>query len=103
MKVLVEGHRYSLPLYNDETKEAEIQFIHNECINQTTGELREISDGITDEQLLEILVDRCKYHNNKLYCSENEQVLIALQTALFWKQKRKLDRISRNVVGKLIP
>ena len=100
VEVLIPGHRYKLDLFEDKSQSTEIQFIQKECINLETGELKTINDGITNEQLIEVLVDRMKSMQAKFPCRENEIATTHLETALLWLEKRTADRKKRNVEGK---
>jgi len=55
--------------------------------------------GITDEQLLEILIDRSEYFQTKLPCPENEIALDCLKAALRAKQYRTELRRAKGVEG----
>lgn len=117
MKVKVEGHTYEL--VNFENKDAEgqtLQFIHKEPINppsklpqarlstsprpQISSELKTISDGTTNEEVLEVLIDRMNYLQGKFPCRENAIVITKLEESLMWLNKRTSDRLKRNVEGK---
>lgn len=103
MKVKVEGHTYEM--INFENKDIEgqtLQFIHKEPITEGSSELKTISDGTTNEEVLEVLINRIGFLNNKFPCRENSIVLTNLETALMWLEKRTNDRIKRNVEGKNI-
>ena len=99
VEVLIPGHRYKLDLFEDKNQSTEIQFIQKECINQETGELKTISDGITDEQLLQILIDRKQHQIEKLPCDETIAIKVHLQMCLDLQILRKKRRQSRNVEG----
>jgi hypothetical protein len=98
--ILRKGHKYNLPLFEDNSKSMDIQFIEKECINQETGELKTINDGITNEQLLTVLIDRMNHMQSKFPCRENSIATTHLETALLWLEKRTADRKKRNVEGK---
>jgi len=100
MKNLIEGHRYVLD--NFENKDAEgqqLQFIQKEPIDDK-GNLKTINDGTTNEDVLEMLIDRMKYLQAKFPCRENAIVITKLEESLMWLEKRTSDRKKRNVEGK---
>jgi hypothetical protein len=99
-KVLTEGHTYELPSFEDKERKTIVQFIHKECVNKETGELRTISDGITNEQLLAVLIDRLSSMQSKFPCRENEMAITHIATASLWLEKRTADRKVRGVEGK---
>lgn len=57
-------------------------------------------NGVTHEALLAIVADRLRSFQAGPYaCDDNEQALMAVQSALFFLQKRTRERIARNVEG----
>lgn len=114
MKVITEGHKYELS--NFENKEAEgqkIQFIEKvpeTAVNTSlgrdygqvyqTGNLLTVNDGTTNEEVLEMLIDRMNYLQGKFPCRENAIVITKLEESLMWLNKRTADRVKRNVEGK---
>jgi hypothetical protein len=103
MKVLVEGHKYELSNFENKTKEGQtLQFIQKEPITEGSTELKTVSDGTTNEELIEMLLDRMNYLQSKFPCRENAIAITKLDEALLWLNKRTSDRIKRNVEGKQI-
>jgi hypothetical protein len=99
MNVLTEGHKYQLSLFENAENTQEIQFIEKTPIEGTT-ELKTVNDGTTNEELLEVLIDRMNYLQGKFPCRENAIVITKLQESLMWLEKRTADRKKRNVEGK---
>lgn len=64
------------------------------------GVLFTVSDGTTNEDVLEMLIDRMKYLQSKFPCRENAIVITKLEESLMWLNKRTEDRSARNVEGK---
>ena len=61
-------------------------------------------NGITQEALLAILIDRLRgFHEGPYRCWENAVALIHLEDALIWLQKRTRDRLARGVEGQNKP
>lgn len=103
MKNLVEGHLYELENFENKSAKGQIlQFIQKEPIAGGNGELLTIADGTTNEDLLEMLIDRMKYLQAKFPCRENAIVITKLEESLMWLEKRTSDRKKRNVEGKHI-
>lgn len=103
MKTLTEGHCYELS--NFENKEALgqiLQFIHKVPVEEGSTELKTLSDGTTNEELIEVLLNRLNYLQSKFPCRENAIAITKLDEALLWLNKRTADRIKRNVEGKQI-
>lgn len=100
MKVLTEGHKYELA--NFENKDAAgqtIQFIQK-VPTGSDGQLETVSDGTTNEELLEMLIDRMKYLQAKFPCKENACCITHLEEGFMWLEKRTNDRKKRGVEGK---
>lgn len=101
MRVITLGHRYELSNFENKDKSGQIiQFIQKEPKEEGSTELVTISDGTTNEELLEVLIDRISFLNSKFPCRENAIAITKLDEALLWLNKRTNDRIKRNVEGK---
>lgn len=58
-------------------------------------------NGITDEALLAILIDRMRgFQKGPFACRPNALAVTHLEEALMWLQRRTRDRIARGVEGK---
>lgn len=99
MEVLTEGHKYRLSGFENAENTQEIQFIEKIPIEGTT-ELKTVNDGTTNEEVLEVLINRMNYLQGNFPCRENAIVITKLQESLMWLEKRTSDRKSRNVEGK---
>ena len=100
MNVLVEGHTYELSNFeNKEVNGQVIQFIHKQPKEEGSTELVTVKDGTTNEELLEVLINRMNYLNGKFPCRENAIAITHLETALLWLEKRTADRKKRTVEG----
>lgn len=62
--------------------------------------LKTINDGTTNEEVLEMLIDRMNSLNKKFPCRENSIAITKMDEALLWLNKRTTDRTKRNVEGK---
>jgi hypothetical protein len=104
MKVKTPGHAYELK--NFETNEfgfettQTLQFIHKEPKFEGSTELQTLNNGTTNEEVLEVLIDRLNFLNKKFPCRENSVAITKLDEALMWLNKRTNDRIKRQVEGK---
>lgn len=56
-------------------------------------------DGVTNEEVLEVLIHRLKGLNKKAPCAENNHAIMNLEGALVWLRLRTQDRIERGVEG----
>lgn len=101
MKVNVPGHNYELANFENKNTQGQIlQFIHKEPKMEGSPELETRADGTTNEEVLEVLIDRMKFLQEKFPCRENAIVITKLEESLMWLNKRTADRVKRNVEGK---
>lgn len=101
MIVKVAGHTYELSNFENKDEQGQtLQFIHKEPITEGSPELKTIADGTTNEELIEVLIDRLTYLQSKWACRENAIVITKLEESLMWLNKRTADRQKRNVEGK---
>ena len=101
MEIIVLGHTYELA--NFEEKEAAgqiLQFIHKTPTAE--GELRTLSDGTTNEEVIKVLIDRIGYLDELFPCEENKAALSALSIALQALEERAANRLARGVKGKAV-
>lgn len=100
MKILTEGHRYIAANFENTEEGQLIQFIEKAPISPESTELETLNDGTTNEELLEVLINRMQYLQGKFPCRENAIVITKLEESLMWLNKRTSDRQKRNVEGK---
>lgn len=74
---------------------------NSEYLNFQSGPPRQVgANGITNEVLLAILIDRLEGHQrSKFSCLENERALGSLRLALAHLKERTVKRIERGVEG----
>lgn len=101
MKVLTQGHKYELESFEGSDPQV-IQFIEKEQADSAGG-LRTVNDGTTNEELLDVLVDRMEHLQGKHGCRENAIVITKLQECRMWLEKRTKDRVARGVEGTVLP
>lgn len=103
MKVQIEGHRYELSNFENKESQGQIlQFIQKEPRIEGFTELITINDGTTNEEVLEVLINRMQFLQSKFPCRENSIVITNLEESLMWLNKRTSDRVKREVEGKQI-
>lgn len=103
VKTLVEGHAFELENFeNKETPGQVLQFIHKQPLPTDPTLLETVKDGTTNEIVIEALLIRLKFLNNKFPCKENKKAIKHLKKSLNWLEKRTKNREKRNVEGKNI-
>lgn len=95
MKVTEEGHIYRVR-HMDSAEEQELMFI-----NRLNG--AQVHDGTTNEEVLEVLIDRMRYLQKRMPCRENAIVLTKLEECLMWLQRRKALRVDQGVLSQDTP
>lgn len=70
-------------------------------INFQNGPIKEAGyNGISQEALLAIVIDRLRsFQAGQYACKENQVALLDCENALMWLQKRTRDRMARGVEG----
>lgn len=100
MVVHNEGHVYEVENFEDKERIGQIlNFIWKEPVEAGSTVLNTVADGTTTEEVLEVLINRMNFLQNKFPCRENAIVITHLETALMWLEKRTKDRIKREVEG----
>src|SRR4051812_14906340 len=112
MKVLTVGHKYVAANFENKENGQTIQFIEKVLVDDATISLElkdllkaegntlvTLNDGTTNEELIEVLLDRMKYLNDKFPCRENSMAITKLDEALLWLNKRTNDTLKRGVEG----
>lgn len=105
MKVLTPGHKYIAANFENPENGQTIQFIEkglNPDMSSSKEEamkLVTINDGTTNEELIEVLLDRMNHLNKQFPCRENSVAITHLETALLWLNHRTANRLKRGVEG----
>lgn len=103
MIVLRPGHLYELDNFERPAQHRQrLQFIEKEPVSPGATELRTVSDGTTNEEILRMLIDRMQSLQSRFPCRENAIVVTKLEESLMWLEKRTTDRVRRGVEGKHI-
>lgn len=101
MEVIVAGHKYRVPNFENKDQEGQIiQFIHKEPKEAGSTELETIADGCTNEDLLEVIIDRLLFLQSKFPCKENACAITHLQEGKMWLEERTRNRLVKKVEGK---
>jgi len=98
MKVVEAGHSYLLANFEHPQEMQSLQFI-NKTKSKTTGKFATVYDGTTNEEVLEMLIDRMHYLNGLMHSPNNDKAIGALKLALEFLNKRTKDRVARGVEG----
>jgi hypothetical protein len=101
MVIKEEGHVYELQNFESESVQT-INFVKKIKSSLDSDVLQTILIGTTNEEVLEVLINRLQYLNSKFPCRENSIVITKLEESLMWLNKRAEDRKSRGVEGKHI-
>ena len=89
------SHAYTLTFVDKEDREAQIG------IDFQRGPIKEVGvNGVTNEALLAILIDRMEgFQSGAFACEDNREVLACLLNAMRWLQERTRARVARGVEG----
>lgn len=97
-KQFAEGHVYTIevPRQHDGSYTTLLEF--------QNGPLQEFGvNGITNEQLLEILLHRMAILNKAFPCRENSLAITNMEQSLMWLERRTNRRMAAGVEGKSLP
>ena len=92
MQCTEEGHIYSLE------GNQELRFLKKEKV-EGQAELKTVYTGTTNEEVLEVLLDRTKNLNSKFPCIENQNAITHMEQALHWFNLRTSKRKTQGVEG----
>lgn len=95
MKNITPGHMYYLANFEGPGHQI-LQFIQKE---EVEGILVTINNGTTNEEVLEVLIDRLKFLNEKAHSVENDNAIENLVAALAELNRRTEGRKAREVEG----
>lgn len=90
------GHDYELHNLGEGVQH--IAFIKKEK-NEETGEFDTVQEGTTNEAVLEVLIHRMKFLNEKMPSSFNDDAIAHLEGALAALNARTAERKERGVEG----
>ena len=88
MMVVTEAHTYRLDCGYI------LQFINREKIE---GQFVTVVEGTTDEELLNVLINRTESFQKFFPCVENERALVGLRSALSCFNERTSNRVQKEV------
>lgn len=94
MQVVEKGHEYLLQ------GGQQLLFINKKPKEEGGKELELVHDGTTNEELIDVLLDRLSYLDELMPCMENKQAIKSLTTAQDWLKRRTAEREARGVEGK---
>ena len=101
MRIITKGHKYELSNFESKTSVGQtIQFIEKNPITENSCQLETVNDGTTNEEVLEMLINRMQYLDNKFDSDYNKICIWKLQEALEMLNARTADRKKRGVEGK---
>lgn len=95
------NHLYKISNFDLDTNVSAQEKGNSVSICFQNGPINEFGvNGITQEVLIAICIDRLEsFQNGNYACKENELALQKLQEAQMWLQKRTRDRMARGVEG----
>jgi len=96
------GHHQYLLNSMEGKNPQKIQFIEKE-LNTETREFVTVNDGVTNEEVLAMLIHRTRALGEVLPSRENSLALTKLEEALMWFNKRTENRLKQNVENTPLP
>lgn len=99
MKIVKPGHKYEAAHFVDKNAFTVIQFVEKEPSSPGSTDLKLVNDGVTNEELLEVVLNRLNYLQAAFPCRENAVAITNIQQGLLWLNERTRQRKERNVEG----
>lgn len=107
MKTIIPGHRYALAGFEKPENEQTIQFIQKERVPAGVGAdgvahpetFATISDGTTNEEVLEMLIDRLEHLFARVQSDYTKRAISNCREALRELEARTAERKARGVEG----
>lgn len=99
MEIIEQGHEYALKDFAGEADNQILKFIKKAPVSPGSTEMEVVMHGTTNEAVLEVLIDRLTYLQEKMPCEENLAALANLKSALEILNERTAKRKERGVEG----
>lgn len=96
IKVIDPGYSYLVQDFASGEYHQEIKFVKSELKD---GAYIVSEDGVTNEAVIKVVLDRLKTLNEKLPSRETSIAITKVEEALLWLEKRTFDRSERGVLG----
>ncbi|HXG86113.1 MAG TPA: hypothetical protein VNI84_18985 [Pyrinomonadaceae bacterium] len=96
------NHKYEITVWkNAQTSDSNDELVEHCKLNFQNGGLKEVgANGITDQSLIAVVMDRIRgFNDGPFRCRENSMVITKLEEAMMWMEKRSNDRARRGVEG----
>ena len=100
MKILTEGHKYSLSNFEEDGNEQTIQFIEKIKGKNDDDDLITVNNGTTNEEILKMLINRLQFLYYKFPSQETMRAIQYAEFSLNELERRTKDRKERKVEGK---
>jgi len=99
MEIIKVGHSYGLKDFESGEHIQEIHFIYKKPVADGSTEMVTVNPGTTNEEVLEVLLDRMEHLNKKFPDKWNYQAILHMRLALEALETRTAERKKRNVEG----
>jgi hypothetical protein len=101
MKVIESGHTYEVLNVSNAKETQRIFFIQKKPVpNGKDGEMFVFQDGTTNEELLDVMINRLNtFQEGAGRCRQNALAITKMEEARFWLEDRTKERIARGVEG----
>ena len=102
MEIIRAGHEYALKDFESGEHIQELAFINKKPKEEGSTELVTVHPGTTNEDVLEVLINRCEYLYRKFPSNETKQAILHMKLALENLESRTKNRVKRGVEGKYL-
>ena len=101
VKVISPGHKYDLLNFEEphRTTPQQLLFIRKQPSNDDPTQLETVHNGTTNEAVLEMLINRLEFLDEKLPCPENKEAISHCRSALSALRSRTERRKKAGIEG----
>ena len=101
----VAGYEYELHNFQERGSDQDVStqtlhFIHKEPVEEGSTEMKTVREGTTNEAVIEMLIDRLRFLDEKFPSEYNQKAISDLEGAWEALNKRTAERMERDVEGK---
>ena len=105
VNIVEAGHTYELHNFQEKGSDQDVStqtlhFIHKEPVSEGSTEFKTVQEGTTNEAVIEMLIDRLRFLDEKMPSEYNKKAISDLENAIGALYARTGDREKRDVEGK---
>jgi hypothetical protein len=105
VNIVDAGHTYDLHNFQEKGSDSDVgvqtlHFIKKEPVEEGSTEMKTVHEGTTNEAVIEMLIDRLRFLDEKMPSEYNQKAISDLESAWEALNQRTAERVERDVEGK---